>query len=143
MFFFMGIPGILPAGSLAAASFGITSSKSFNAALSTLNRVGLPLPSVRTVISLQKEKTDAGEDYSRVIFDVLSGGQPRMTCKNREDYLSKIKPVLDKIIATHRGAIEQAEKSRALSHENGPIIQTTPRDSEDHVGHEFKDEIPF
>jgi hypothetical protein len=100
---------------LVAASFSITTIKSFNALRKLLKGYSLPLPIVKTEIFFSDAKSESGQEYDRIDFGLMKkeDGSVLFSHKSREGYLSSPlgKPLLDNIILTHKAAVENAERS--------------------------------
>jgi hypothetical protein len=107
---------------LVAASFSITTIKSFNSLRKSIRGYGmLPLPLVRSRLFFTESKSESGQLYDRVDFELETDGKGNLSYvhKSREDWLSspRGKSLLDKIIETHKGAVENAERSGGVERE--------------------------
>lgn len=131
---FMICPALPSKFGVIACSFGISSSKGFNNLRKELDRLSrtdadgsvvkanLPLPFVHVDIGFIADKNDANIEYDRMTFDLSRDekGGIISAFKNADDYRkSEIGlSLLNKIIASHRAAVESCE--------NGSMDQMPP-----------------
>lgn len=98
-----------------AASFSVTTVKSFNALRNSIKDHGMfPLPFIKCSLGFEDAKTESGQEYQRIVFNIEQKDDlPNFSFKSREMYLTNSYglPLLNKIIDTHKGAIESTESS--------------------------------
>jgi hypothetical protein len=100
---------------LVAASFSVTTSKSFRDLVKQKDQYGVPLPFLYANIGFKEDKSEKGQVYQRIVFDLPkdANGFPLPVFESREQYLSSKRGLnlLNEIILTHKGAVENAERS--------------------------------
>lgn len=120
----MALPGVLPAGALAIATFGSTAMKAFNDYANMVRGYKVPMPYVLTEISLKQTKSERGFTYQQVVFSLMKNddGQARTSVKGESAYRQHLLPVLEKVKETHEHAIKMAENQ---SFDSAPAVSAT------------------
>jgi len=99
---------------LVAASFSVTTSKSFRDLVKQKDQYGVPLPFLYVNIGFREDKSEKGQVYQRIVFDLPKdpNGFPIPVFKSREQYLASERGLnlLNEIIITHKAAVENAER---------------------------------
>lgn len=139
LYMFMALPGILPNGQIAAATFGTTTYKSLNEITRFLDQQRIPLPLVFLNMTLVPDSNEGGQKYNRVNFDLIKNESGLMTTvKNNSLYKEYIYPVQSKICETHKAVIKSYENQVEKTIEREPIEQ------EQQVSNDITDDdIPF
>jgi len=139
---------------LVAASFSITTIKSFNALRKSIKMYGmLPLPLVRTRLFFTEAKNDNGITYDRVDFELEKDDKGNLSFvhKSADAYRASERgaSLLNKIVDTHKGAVENAERSGGGEREVTPVNDTL-NDMANYTQEKFKgtdvtnnDDLPF
>lgn len=103
---------------LVAASFSVTTIKSFNALRKTVRSLGktpLPLPVLKTDIFFSEAKSESGQEYDRIDFALSRkpDGSLDFAHQSADAYRTSPRGVqlLNKIIETHKGAVQSVERS--------------------------------
>jgi hypothetical protein len=100
---------------LIAASFSVTTIKSFRDLMKLKKQYNVPLPYLYANIFFKEDKSEKGQVYQRIVFDFpkAENGFPKPVHKSREAYLESPRglTMLNEVIETHKGAVEYAEKS--------------------------------
>lgn len=108
---FIMLPKLFP-GEIIPCSFGPSAWISISGLRKKLNSLGLPLPSVRCKLSLVTDENDEKIKYKRANFElIVKNNQPIMSVKSKEEYISKIKPILESIVEIHKNAVLALEDS--------------------------------
>lgn len=118
LYIIMMIPGdeYKTNGDLIAASFSVTTIKSFNALRKSIKAYGmLPLPLLTTNIFFTEAKSESGQEYDRIDFALAKDpkGGLIFAHKTRDEYLKSPYGVklLNDIILTHKAAVENTQSS--------------------------------
>lgn len=138
---------------LVAASFSVTTCKSFNALRKTAQSFNLPLPLMRARIFFSAAKSEGGQEYDRVDFEFLKDakGTPVFSYKSPEAYRTSEFGVsmLNAIIDTHKAAVANAEsgdfggfvEKETVAYDVEADIKSTFKGEE--VADPLGDEAPF
>lgn len=100
---------------LVAASFSVTTIKSFNALRKVVKGYNLPLPILRTNIFFSEAKSKSDQEYDRVDFGLAKKEDGSVLFSHKSADAYKTSPygvkMLEDIILTHKGAVENTERS--------------------------------
>lgn len=109
------LPQAISGGELAIGTFGGSALKPFQTYVSTVKGMNAPLPLVKSVLGTRREKNEDGESYAQLTFRPLldQAGNVATSVSNELEYRQKIKPVLDKVIETHKYAMKRIEQETA------------------------------
>lgn len=111
LYVYLALPDILPRGSVAVGTFGISASFPLNSFKNISNQQHLPSAAYFCSLGMEKQKAEGGEAFFRpTIAPIQKAGKYSYSISNREMYLKHVKPVLDSIIAKHHDQIEAVEK---------------------------------
>ena len=109
------LPAAVSGGELAIATFGGSALKPFQQYVTQVKGMNAPLPLIKSVLGTRREKNENGESYAQLTFRPLldNAGNVATTVGNELEYRQKIKPILDKIIETHKFAMKRIEQESA------------------------------
>lgn len=115
LYLICSLPGILPKGSLATVSLGSSAMIPFQGVFRQAARVGLPLAALKIKITLESAKNDAGKNYFQPRFEIAltKNGEPETIWPSAEAYRKVYASLHQKIVDTHKLAVESAENFRA------------------------------
>lgn len=113
LYIFMQLPKSVNGGALAAGTFGATSLIPFSAYHARIKGLNAPLALVRSILKTEKSTNEAGDTFNALTFEPIfdEKGNVAVTVKNTEDYRTKVKPTVDKIIETHQYVMKRLETS--------------------------------
>jgi hypothetical protein len=125
LYLIVRLPAAVSGGELAIATFGGSALKPFQVFVQQVKGMNAPLPLIKSVLGTRREKNEDGESYAQLTFRPLldNAGNVATTVSNELEYRQKIKPLLDKVIETHKYAMKRIEQETASGEKE---ISATP-----------------
>lgn len=109
------LPQKITGGELAIGTFGGSALKPFQTYVASVKGMNAPLPLIKSVLGTRREKSEDGETYAQLNLRPLldEAGNVATSVSNELEYRQKIKPILDKVIETHKFAMKRIEQETA------------------------------
>ena len=107
---YLGIPGILPKGSVAISTLGSSALSSLIAISEQAKGISVPVSNLFATVKQERKKTDFGSSYYCPVFEFAKkAGKLQPVVNNVALYRKHIKPAVDDILAAHNEQIKLVE----------------------------------